>query len=60
MANTSFPAEQRQLVQLSLDSYHFPVESMVVRPSDGEVLNHINANNLLDISANAGLIQSFL
>ena len=60
MANTSFPAEQRRLVQLSLDSYIFPVESMVVRPSDGEVLNRINANDLLATVTDVGIIESLL
>lgn len=37
---------------MALDSYHFPVESMVVDPRDGRVLSQINANFLLDIDNN--------
>lgn len=33
----------------------FPVESMVIRPEDGKVLSHINANKLLDTSASSVL-----
>lgn len=47
-------------MQLSLDSYVFPVESMVVRPSDGEVLNRINANDLLATVSEAGIVESLL
>ena len=56
----SIPEEQRQLAQISLDSYEFPVESMVVNPGDGVVLGQINANNLMDIASNAGIIESIL
>ena len=29
-------------------AHSFPVESMVIRPEDGRVLSHVNANHLLD------------
>ena len=33
---------------------------MVIRPLDGKVLSHINANNLLDAGAEASIIASIL
>ena len=38
----------------------FPVQSMVVRPEDGVVLRQLNANELLDNGADAGIIESLL
>ena len=38
----------------------FPVQSMVVRPEDGVVLSQLNANELLDHGADAGIIESLL
>lgn len=51
---------QQNLVQLSLDSYQFPVESMVVSPADGTVLSRINANDLMATADQAGVISSIL
>ena len=60
VANASLSEEQRQLAQLSLNSYSFPVESMVVRPSDGTVLSHINANDLLAMGDASNFIESIM
>lgn len=38
--------DQKKLAQLSLASYNFPVEMMVVR-NDGHVIAHENANEFL-------------
>ena len=38
----------------------FPVQSMVVRPEDGVVLSQLNANELLDHGADAGIIESLM
>ena len=35
------------LTQLTLLSTRFPVESMVIRPTDGAVVHRVNANDLL-------------
>ena len=37
----------------------FPVESMVIRPEDGKVLSHVNANNLLD-STSVTLLETIM
>jgi hypothetical protein len=47
-------------VQLALDSYGFPVESMVIRPTDGAVLSHINANALLDLGSEANILDMIM
>lgn len=39
--------------------FSFPVESMVIRPQDGKVLSHINANKLLD-SASGTVLESIM
>jgi hypothetical protein len=57
--NSSATDWQRERTRLALDSYSFPVESMVIRPEDGKVLSHINANKLLDTSASS-ILESII
>lgn len=45
-ANATDP-EHVQLASKTLDAYTFPVEMMVIL-SDGTVVHHVNANDLLD------------
>eukprot|EP00731_Ephydatia_muelleri_P027938 Em0019g811a len=45
--NTSATEEHRKFGRLAMDAYKFPVESMVIRPTDGAVVHRVNANDLL-------------
>eukprot|EP00731_Ephydatia_muelleri_P027941 Em0019g814a len=48
--NTSATEEHRKFGRLAMDAYKFPVESMVIRPTDGAVVHRVNANDLLHVN----------
>lgn len=51
--------EMAKRAQLALDSYEFPVQSMVILPDTGEVLHSVNANKLLDSSNTVNIPNVF-
>ena len=49
MANASVNQEVKDLLQKTMDSYEFPVQSMIMRPDTGDIVHMINANNLMEL-----------
>ncbi|KAI6654765.1 selenoprotein N-like [Oopsacas minuta] len=48
MANSSVKQEVKDLLKKTMDSYEFPVQSMVMRPDTGDIVHMINANKLME------------
>ena len=48
IANSSVNQEVKDLLQKTVDSYEFPVQSMIMRPDTGDIVHMINANNLME------------
>ena len=48
MANTSVKQEVKDILKRTMDSYEFPVQSMIMRPETGEIIHVINANRLME------------
>lgn len=60
VGDVEMSSRDKQLAQSALDSYKFPVQSMVIEPREGRVLRGLNANELMDTQEETFHLDSIL
>lgn len=60
VSDNEMGSHDKKLAQSALDAYKFPVQSMVMEPTEGRVISGLNANELLDNVDDTSIVDKLL